>query len=85
MKYPNLIMRYNNLHLWRHSHTFGQEHKREGERRASIVIAITTTMMIVETITGLIFGSMAPLASVFILRHGREHHHDHERDDHIWE
>jgi cation diffusion facilitator family transporter len=55
-------MHFDNLHLWQHDHSFGQEYKREGERRTSIVIAITGTMMIIEIIAGLVFGSMALLA-----------------------
>jgi cation diffusion facilitator family transporter len=55
-------MHEENLQFWQHTHSFGQERKREGERRTSIVIAITGTMMVVEIIAGLIFGSMALLA-----------------------
>ncbi|MCA9409176.1 MAG: CDF family Co(II)/Ni(II) efflux transporter DmeF [Candidatus Omnitrophica bacterium] len=55
-------MHYENLHLWQHDHTFGQEQKRKGERRTAIVIAVTGTMMVIEIITGFIFGSMALLA-----------------------
>jgi cation diffusion facilitator family transporter len=47
---------------WRHSHTFGQDLKRPGERRTFIVIAITAAMMVVELVAGLAFGSMALLA-----------------------
>lgn len=52
----------NNLHLWQHSHTFGQELKRPGELPTLIVIAITGTMMAVEIVSGILFGSMALLA-----------------------
>lgn len=45
-----------------HSHAFGQDLKRPGEARTFIVIAITATMMIVEIIAGLVYGSMALLA-----------------------
>lgn len=51
-----------NINIWQHGHTFGQEKKRDGERRTFIVIAITVTMMVVEITTGFIFGSMALLA-----------------------
>ena len=44
------------------AHTFGQDQKRPGELRTIIVIAITTTMMVVEITAGSIFGSMALLA-----------------------
>ena len=55
-------MHSGNLHLWQHSHTFGQDLKRPGELRTFIVIAITATMMVVEIISGILFGSMALLA-----------------------
>ncbi|EDY81658.1 cation diffusion facilitator family transporter [Verrucomicrobiia bacterium DG1235] len=45
-----------------HSHTFGQEKQKEGERSTLIVIAITLVMMVVEITAGTIFGSMALLA-----------------------
>lgn len=46
----------------RHSHAFGQDVKRPGETRTLIVIAITATMMIVEVVAGIVYGSMALLA-----------------------
>ncbi|MBL6946482.1 MAG: CDF family Co(II)/Ni(II) efflux transporter DmeF [Rhodospirillales bacterium] len=52
----------NNLEFPRHSHSFGQEHVRDGERRTIIVIVITAVMMVVEIAAGLAFGSMALLA-----------------------
>jgi len=55
-------MHSDNLRLWQHSHTFGQDLKRPGELRTLIVIAITSTMMVVEIVTGILFGSMALLA-----------------------
>ena len=55
-------MHSKNLHLWQHSHTFGQDLKRPGELRTLIVIAITGTMMVVEIVAGLRYGSMALLA-----------------------
>lgn len=51
-----------NIGPWQHSHTFGQDVKRPGEKRTFMVIAITGTMMFVEIITGILFGSMALLA-----------------------
>lgn len=51
-----------NLERWQHSHSFGQEHKRPGEIRTVIVIVITATMMVVEIVAGIVFGSMALLA-----------------------
>jgi cation diffusion facilitator family transporter len=50
------------LGRWRHDHSFGQELKRPGEPRTLIVIGITATMMIVEIVAGVLFGSMALLA-----------------------
>ena len=47
---------------WQHSHTFGQDLKRPGERRTLIVIAVTATMMVVEIVAGILTGSMALLA-----------------------
>jgi len=45
-----------------HGHSFGQDHKRPGESRTIIVIAVTAVMMVVEITTGMLFGSMALLA-----------------------
>lgn len=45
-----------------HSHVFGQDQVRGGERRTKLVIIITATMMVVEIIAGIMFGSMALLA-----------------------
>ncbi|MCE9613110.1 MAG: CDF family Co(II)/Ni(II) efflux transporter DmeF [Lentisphaerae bacterium] len=45
-----------------HDHTFGQDCVRPGERRTMIVILITATMMVVEIVAGLAYGSMALLA-----------------------
>lgn len=55
-------MHYDNLHLWQHDHSFGQDKKRPGEVRTIIVIAVTATMMVFEVATGVLFGSMALLA-----------------------
>jgi len=78
------------LHLWQHSHTFGQEHKRPGEVRTLIVIALTASTMVVEIAAGILFGSMALLAdglhmashaaalgiSAFAYRYARAHARD---------
>lgn len=45
-----------------HDHTFGQELKKPGDSRTWIVIALTGTMMVIEIIAGVVFGSMALLA-----------------------
>lgn len=55
-------MHNDELQPWQHSHSFGQDRKRPGERRTFIVIAITGVMMVIEIITGILFGSMALLA-----------------------
>ncbi len=41
---------------------FGQDQKRAGEMRTLFVVGLTATMMVVEIITGLLYGSMALLA-----------------------
>jgi len=50
------------LHPWQHDHSFGQHEKRPGEIRTIIVIALTATMMVVEIVAGIAYGSMALLA-----------------------
>lgn len=55
-------MHKDNLSRWHHEHTFSQDERKPGESRTLIVIAITATMMVVEIVSGLIFGSMALLA-----------------------
>lgn len=47
---------------WQHGHGFGQDQKRPGEVRTILVITITGIMMVVEIVTGILFGSMALLA-----------------------
>ncbi|MCX6349102.1 MAG: CDF family Co(II)/Ni(II) efflux transporter DmeF [Candidatus Aureabacteria bacterium] len=55
-------MHFDNLHLWEHAHTFGQDRRRPGELRTIIAIALTGSMMAVEIAAGIVFGSMALLA-----------------------
>jgi cation diffusion facilitator family transporter len=55
-------MHSDNLHLWQHTHVFGQDQKHSGEFRTFIVVAITAVMMIIEVATGIIFRSMALFA-----------------------
>ncbi len=55
-------MKDKTLTLCTHTHTFNQDQKRSGEIHTILVIAITTTMMIIEISTGILFGSMALLA-----------------------
>lgn len=45
-----------------HDHTFGQDLQMPGERRTLIVVVVTATMMVIEIVTGILFGSMALLA-----------------------
>jgi cation diffusion facilitator family transporter len=75
---------------WRHSHIFGQDQRKPGERRTFWVIVITAVMMVVEISAGILFGSMALLAdglhmashaaaltiSVFAYVYARRHAHD---------
>jgi cation diffusion facilitator family transporter len=55
-------MHLRDIGRWQHDHTFEQEHMRPGERRTLIVVVLTATMMIVEIVAGLAYGSMALLA-----------------------
>ena len=55
-------MHHHEISKWRHSHSFGQDQKQPGENRTLIVIGITGAMMVVEIVTGVLFGSMALLA-----------------------
>jgi len=45
-----------------HSHTFGQDQKRQSETRTAWVIVLTATTMVLEIGAGVVFGSMALLA-----------------------
>lgn len=47
---------------WQHTHIFGQDKIRSGERRTLVVIIITALMMVVEISAGVVFGSMALFA-----------------------
>jgi cation diffusion facilitator family transporter len=46
----------------RHSHAFGQQEVRAGERRTLIVVILTAVMMVAEILFGILYGSMALLA-----------------------
>ncbi|WPJ96497.1 CDF family Co(II)/Ni(II) efflux transporter DmeF [Coraliomargarita algicola] len=75
---------------WQHSHSFGQEVRKEGESRTLWVIAITALMMVIEIAAGVAFGSMALLAdglhmashtaalgiTAFAYIYARKHAHD---------
>lgn len=83
-------MHSKSLAPWSHAHAFGQAQRRPGERRTMIVIAITATMMVIEIIAGVSYGSMALLAdglhmashtvalsvSAFAYIYARRHAHD---------
>ncbi len=45
-----------------HSHAFGQDQVKPGERRTLWVIALTAVTMVVEIVAGIVYGSMALLA-----------------------
>ncbi len=55
-------MHVHTLDHWRHPHAFGAGERRAAERRTWWVIALTSTMMVVEIAAGMAFGSMALLA-----------------------
>jgi cation diffusion facilitator family transporter len=50
------------LARYQHTHIFGQDQIRSGERRSLFVIIMTGVMMLVEIASGIIFGSMALLS-----------------------
>lgn len=50
------------LDKWKHSHVFGQDQRQPGEARTLFVVGLTATMMVIEIVTGLLYGSMALLA-----------------------
>lgn len=45
-----------------HDHSFGQQHRKPGERRTLIVIVLTAVTMVAEIAVGMLTGSMALLA-----------------------
>lgn len=55
-------MHQRELEPWQHHHAFGTDVRQEGERRTWWVVAITLTMMTVEIVAGIAYGSMALLA-----------------------
>lgn len=55
-------MHRHSISKWQHSHIFGQDMMKAGEKRTLIVILITALMMVIEIISGTLFGSMALLA-----------------------
>jgi len=83
-------MHTQSIESWQHDHSFGQEKMKQGERRTWIVIGLTGSMMVIEIIAGVTFGSMALLAdglhmashavalgiSAFAYLYARRHAHD---------
>jgi cation diffusion facilitator family transporter len=55
-------MHTESISQWQHTHIFGQDRIRSGERRTLIVIIITALMMVAEIVAGLAYGSMALFA-----------------------
>ena len=55
-------MHTESIRHFEHDHVFGQDAPRAGERRTLLVIALTASMMLIEILAGLAFGSMALLA-----------------------
>ncbi|MBE3143405.1 MAG: CDF family Co(II)/Ni(II) efflux transporter DmeF [Planctomycetes bacterium] len=47
---------------WQHTHIFGQDKIRSGEKRTLAIMIITALMMVVEIVAGSMFGSMALFA-----------------------
>lgn len=45
-----------------HDHVFGLDKQSESERRTGIVVVLTATIMVIEIIAGIVYGSMALLA-----------------------
>jgi cation diffusion facilitator family transporter len=55
-------MHTHSIEQWHHSHLFlGEKHDRH-ERRTWLVVTLTAAMMVIETVGGTIFGSMAVVA-----------------------
>ena len=55
-------MNHPDLEIFSHDHVFLSASQESHERRTWIVIALTAIMMVVEVISGIMFGSMALLA-----------------------
>jgi cation diffusion facilitator family transporter len=55
-------MHTHTLDAWRHEHVFLGARHDENKRRSWLVVSLTATMMIVEIVGGMMFGSMALIA-----------------------
>ena len=83
-------MHSESISQWQHTHVFGQDQIRSGERRTLFVIIMTGVMMVGEVAAGIIFGSMALTAdgihmgshmvglgiTLFAYVYARKHAHD---------
>ena len=54
-------MHIHTLHRWQHNHVFDAD-KQANERKTLRVVLLTTMMMTVEIVAGMVLGSMALLA-----------------------
>lgn len=55
-------MHTNSVAKWQHTHVFGQDEVKSGEKKTLTVVIITGAMMVVEIVVGIMAGSMALLA-----------------------
>lgn len=55
-------MHKHTLENWQHSHNFLAEDREQSEKNTQIVMILTAVTMVVEIVTGLLFGSIALLA-----------------------
>ncbi len=55
-------MKIHDSKTWRHDHVYPSANQTANERRTWLVIGLTTFMMVLEIVSGFIFGSMALLA-----------------------
>jgi Co/Zn/Cd efflux system component len=55
-------MHTHTLDAWQHEHVFLGARHDENKRRSWLVVGLTATMMIVEIVGGMMFGSMALIA-----------------------
>jgi cation diffusion facilitator family transporter len=55
-------MHLRNIESWKHSHVFGHDQVRSGERKTVLAVWLTALFMVAEIVAGLAFGSMALLA-----------------------
>ncbi len=56
-----MVIHIHTLHRWQHNHVFDAD-KQANERKILRVVLLTTMMMTVKIIAGMVLGSMALLA-----------------------